>query len=154
MGRFTTQDPIGLLGGNNLYQYAPSPVGWVDPLGWVCGPNKKTSYEGVSRRDAFRQAKRDAQIPNGQRPHIQRPHLEDGQGNKIKYPNGELVLTREYHYLNKNGEEVVIQEHSWGHSKATPGHGSEPHFNTRKASNLSNGNFPGTHGHYNFPRRP
>ncbi|NJP02888.1 hypothetical protein HBH25_18760, partial [Pseudomonas sp. hsmgli-8] len=34
VGRFTTQDPIGLLGGENLYQYAPSPVGWVDPLGW------------------------------------------------------------------------------------------------------------------------
>lgn len=27
-------DPIGLLGGLNLYQYAPNPVGWVDPWGW------------------------------------------------------------------------------------------------------------------------
>ena len=34
VGRFITQDPIGLLGGDNLYQYAPSPIGWVDPLGW------------------------------------------------------------------------------------------------------------------------
>jgi len=33
VGRFTTPDPIGLLGGINLYQYAPNPVGWVDPLG-------------------------------------------------------------------------------------------------------------------------
>jgi len=33
MGRFTTQDPIGLLGGDNLYAYAPNPVAWVDPLG-------------------------------------------------------------------------------------------------------------------------
>jgi len=33
VGRFTTQDPIGLLGGDNLYQYAPNPMGWVDPLG-------------------------------------------------------------------------------------------------------------------------
>ncbi|QEM82665.1 RHS repeat-associated core domain-containing protein [Halomonas binhaiensis] len=33
IGRFTTQDPIGLLGGENLYQYAPNPTGWVDPLG-------------------------------------------------------------------------------------------------------------------------
>ncbi|CAI2794329.1 Cell wall-associated polypeptide CWBP200 [Serratia ficaria] len=33
VGRFTTQDPIGLHGGLNLYQYAPNPLGWVDPLG-------------------------------------------------------------------------------------------------------------------------
>ena len=32
-GRFTTQDPIGLAGGLNLYQYAPNPTGWVDPFG-------------------------------------------------------------------------------------------------------------------------
>ncbi|ASY75413.1 hypothetical protein BJJ97_05515 [Pectobacterium polaris] len=33
VGRFTTQDPIGLAGGINLYQYAPNPLGWVDPFG-------------------------------------------------------------------------------------------------------------------------
>ncbi len=33
IGRFITQDPIGLSGGDNLYQYAPNPNGWVDPLG-------------------------------------------------------------------------------------------------------------------------
>jgi len=31
--RYVTQDPIGLLGGANSYQYAPNPVGWADPLG-------------------------------------------------------------------------------------------------------------------------
>ncbi|CAI0822327.1 Cell wall-associated polypeptide CWBP200 [Serratia entomophila] len=33
VGRFTTQDPIGLRGGLNLYRYAPNPLGWIDPLG-------------------------------------------------------------------------------------------------------------------------
>ena len=33
VGRFVTQDPIGLGGGVNFYQYAPSPVTWVDPWG-------------------------------------------------------------------------------------------------------------------------
>ncbi|MCW0350877.1 hypothetical protein NB701_004239 [Pantoea ananatis] len=33
VGRFTVQDPIGLLGGWNLYQYAPNPLGWIDPWG-------------------------------------------------------------------------------------------------------------------------
>ena len=35
-GRFVSNDPIGLLGGNNLKQYAGNPVEWVDPLGKVC----------------------------------------------------------------------------------------------------------------------
>jgi len=34
--RFTTVDPIGLLGGTNNYQYAPNPTGWIDPLGLSC----------------------------------------------------------------------------------------------------------------------
>lgn len=33
MGMFTTRDPIGLRGGDNIFQYAPNPIGWVDPLG-------------------------------------------------------------------------------------------------------------------------
>ncbi|CAI2398546.1 Cell wall-associated polypeptide CWBP200 [Serratia ficaria] len=84
VGRFTTQDPIGLRGGLNLYQYAPNPLGWVDPLGLTaCGPNKKTSYEGLSRRDAFRQAKRDAGIPMSQNPKsITHPDLLDGSNKK------------------------------------------------------------------------
>jgi len=32
-GRFVSQDPIGLAGGVNLYQYAPNPLSLVDPLG-------------------------------------------------------------------------------------------------------------------------
>lgn len=32
-GRFIVQDPIGLAGGWNLYQYAPNPQGWIDPWG-------------------------------------------------------------------------------------------------------------------------
>ncbi len=35
-GQFISQDPIGLLGGVNNYQYAPNPTGWVDPLGLSC----------------------------------------------------------------------------------------------------------------------
>ena len=28
-----SQDPIGLRGGMNLFEYAPNPVGWTDPFG-------------------------------------------------------------------------------------------------------------------------
>ena len=34
-GRFTQQDPIGLMGGNNLYQFASNPLGYLDPSGLV-----------------------------------------------------------------------------------------------------------------------
>ncbi|MCF6257673.1 MAG: DUF6531 domain-containing protein [Gammaproteobacteria bacterium] len=35
-GQFINQDPIGLLGGVNNYQYAPNPTGWIDPFGLAC----------------------------------------------------------------------------------------------------------------------
>lgn len=42
VGRFIVQDPIGLVGGWNLYQYAPNPLRWVDPLGLM------VLYRGMS----------------------------------------------------------------------------------------------------------
>jgi RHS repeat-associated protein len=36
VGRFITQDPIGLAGGRNLYSYSVNPVVWGDPLGLSC----------------------------------------------------------------------------------------------------------------------
>ncbi|OCG61804.1 hypothetical protein A9G42_00900 [Gilliamella sp. Nev6-6] len=43
IGRFTQPDPIGLLGGFNLYQYAPNGLTWVDPLGLSCSFNSKSN---------------------------------------------------------------------------------------------------------------
>ncbi|RZI59902.1 MAG: hypothetical protein EOP14_03335, partial [Pseudomonas sp.] len=45
VGRFITQDPIGLLGGFNLYQYGPNTTGWIDPFG-LC----KSSVSGDKGR--------------------------------------------------------------------------------------------------------
>jgi len=36
IARFTTPDPIGLIGGLNEYRYAEEPVNWEDPLGLKC----------------------------------------------------------------------------------------------------------------------
>ncbi|QCY13041.1 RHS repeat protein [Pseudomonas sp. MPC6] len=43
VGRFVTQDPIGLLGGDNLYQYAPNSTSWIDPWGLAF---KSVNFEG------------------------------------------------------------------------------------------------------------
>ncbi|WP_262127235.1 RHS repeat domain-containing protein, partial [Serratia entomophila] len=48
VGRFTTQDPIGLRGGLNLYQYAPNPLMWVDPLGLSCGIAGSVKWKGFN----------------------------------------------------------------------------------------------------------
>ena len=55
-GQFISQDPIGLLGGVNCYQYAPNPVHWVDPFGLSCKEQKYSNtkemlskYEGEGR---------------------------------------------------------------------------------------------------------
>jgi RHS repeat-associated protein len=58
IGRFTQQDPIGLAGGINLYQYAPNPLGWVDPWG-LSGEDifihytNKTSFDSIMQSGAI-----------------------------------------------------------------------------------------------------
>ncbi|MCA8101414.1 ParB N-terminal domain-containing protein [Burkholderia contaminans] len=52
-GRFVSKDPIRLKGGINVYQYAPNPVQWVDPLGLsTCplslNPRRLQSRQGPS----------------------------------------------------------------------------------------------------------
>lgn len=54
VGRFISKDPIGLMGGINLHQYAPNPTQWVDPLGLVRKPPSKRALKdgaGASAKD-------------------------------------------------------------------------------------------------------
>lgn len=44
-GRFISQDPIGLLGGINHYQYAPNHVNWIDPLGLCAKENTWNEFQ-------------------------------------------------------------------------------------------------------------
>jgi RHS repeat-associated protein len=51
VGRFINQDPIGYLGGANLFRYTPNPTGWVDVSGLSSTPCPcfKTVFRGDSR---------------------------------------------------------------------------------------------------------
>jgi RHS repeat-associated protein len=55
--RFINQDPIGLVGGINHYQYAPNPVNWVDPFGLTCKDGqKKNVFAGHGSIDVTKPA--------------------------------------------------------------------------------------------------
>ncbi|WP_322037798.1 RHS repeat-associated core domain-containing protein, partial [Burkholderia cepacia] len=56
VGRFIGKDPIGFAGGLNLFQYAPSPIGWLDPLGLAKrGPKPKGEGPHNAAIDAWGQ---------------------------------------------------------------------------------------------------
>jgi len=42
LGAFISQDPLGLVAGENVYAVAPNVLGWVDPLGLSCKKVPKT----------------------------------------------------------------------------------------------------------------
>ncbi|MNO92518.1 putative deoxyribonuclease RhsC [compost metagenome] len=53
LGRFTTPDPAGLVGGINLYQYGPNTATWIDPLGLCRRGNPLTKRHMDDVRDQF-----------------------------------------------------------------------------------------------------
>jgi uncharacterized protein RhaS with RHS repeats len=56
-GRFIHQDPIGLAGGENLFQYVVNPVNWIDPLGLTCKPRLKPRIEEGNLKEGFQHIK-------------------------------------------------------------------------------------------------
>ncbi len=52
-GQFTQQDPIGLLGGLNNYQYANNPIQWIDPFGLTC-KEESNNFVDVTRGETRR----------------------------------------------------------------------------------------------------
>ena len=74
IGRFVSQDPIGLAGGDNLYQYVPSPTGWSDPWGLMGKPQINRSPKDAQKavlkdpgpRDITRIDKPEESVPGSQ----------------------------------------------------------------------------------------
>ncbi|WP_345830371.1 RHS repeat-associated core domain-containing protein [Erwinia sp. HDF1-3R] len=157
VGRFISQDPIGLAGGINLYAYAPNPLKWIDPLGLT-----KCNSQFNSRKEAFRAAKRDAGIPMTQQPdRIFNPktgfhgdhrnvRMTDSHNNPILDKNGNQIWTREYQFTKTDGNKIVIQDHSAGHSYPGGIGNQGRHLNVRPIENIRTGSVPGTLDHYGF----
>jgi len=62
VGMFVGKDPIGLVGGLNIYAYAPNSLGWCDPLGLAnCKADVPTYMryrrQGLSPAEAVRRAR-------------------------------------------------------------------------------------------------
>ena len=89
--RFINQNPIGLVGGINHYQYAPTPVSWVDPFGLLCKEGvKKLSKMIGDIVDPATKAKI-LKIAKDSSP------ADARTGNiKVTRPNGENRLEHEY----------------------------------------------------------
>ena len=93
IGRFTQLDPIGLLGDLNLYQYAPNPLTWFDPLGFnPCTLSGNT----INRADGSNLIT----IPN------------NAQIRKLFSPKGYTGnYGYEYKWQNANGTLIVVRIH-------------------------------------------
>ena len=59
VGMFIQRDPIGLLGGNNVFQYAPNPVQWTDPWGLSCTQPRDSKGKFLSPKEGDLQPGKD-----------------------------------------------------------------------------------------------
>jgi len=96
--RYITADPIGLLGGLNVYQYAPNPTGWIDPLGLR---NKKKraacpSCSGTPCGDTRNPSRGAARFQSG------REYPNKDRWSNVILPKGTTVYTL-YPYGSKPG---------------------------------------------------
>ena len=97
-GRFTQQDPIGLAGGINLYQYAPNALGWVDP--WGLTPKTLIHYmteegmKGITESGVIRPSSGDihARFGDGQYFTNIRPEMIGGRTLKDVGGTGKMSL--------------------------------------------------------------
>ncbi|OCG00765.1 RHS repeat-associated core domain-containing protein [Gilliamella sp. wkB112] len=140
IGRFTQPDPIGLLGGNNLYQYAPNPVSWIDPWGWAC--NRLRDDKGRFRK-ALNASEEVSSLPDftgkktGQirqilknRGYTSTPANSGGEVWTKSLPDGNTVSVRM--------DPAKVRNPALGYADEVP----HTHIETVPTSSVSGGNYP------------
>ena len=83
VGRFVTQDPIGLLGGFNLYQYAANSIAWIDPWGWSAKPPHSPDISKWLEKGGSVHSEIEGRTWV----------YSDWEGNSVRYPNGHPDFT-------------------------------------------------------------
>ncbi|MET0786404.1 MAG: RHS repeat-associated core domain-containing protein, partial [Paenisporosarcina sp.] len=83
VGRFITQDPIGLFGGDNLYQYAENPIAWIDPWGWSAKPSHSPDISKWLEKGGSVHSEIEGRTWV----------YNDWEGNSVRYPNGHSDFT-------------------------------------------------------------
>jgi RHS repeat-associated protein len=124
VGRFITQDPIGLDGGPNLYHYVLNPTVWIDPLGW-------TGFDGSGRPlsssqySVWTSVEMPQEIHASGRPIHFRYANEELYNRMLKYPELNSALPPEvveHIQLGPRGgfSDRSPPNHSWYHNAQTP----------------------------------
>ncbi len=115
----------------------------------------------LSRKEVLGDIKQELVIPKSQQPNSQTMvRLRDEYGNPI-VENGDFVYSRELTYSvtgktdaqGNSIQQVVIQDHSYGHLYSDGVGNQSSHFNVRPDTNTNTGRVSGMKDHYYFNYR-
>uniref|UniRef100_UPI0024B5A312 RHS repeat domain-containing protein n=1 Tax=Marinomonas lutimaris TaxID=2846746 RepID=UPI0024B5A312 len=99
--RFIHQDPIGIVGGINHYQYAPNPVNWVDPMGLLCKEGQAKVAAALEANSVIPAELKEKIIAltklndSGYTADEMVRHIDSGKAIEILNQNNDLDLTKE-----------------------------------------------------------
>ncbi|UNB64586.1 hypothetical protein MME54_07350 [Pseudomonas syringae pv. helianthi] len=106
IGRFITQDPIGLSGGIHIYQYALNPIAYIDPLGLAFSSGKGTHNAIATLYDSKGNVKASGAWQSG---NMTPDEAALGFPKSTLATHTEARITRELHPLAVPGDKLVIE---------------------------------------------
>ncbi|WP_027585749.1 HNH/endonuclease VII fold putative polymorphic toxin, partial [Prolixibacter bellariivorans] len=119
----------------------------------IVGEGKAPVGEKVGKFEtkggALGQLKRDVKIPRSQQPENVAKEPLRSKGKTVLGGDGKPVMTTEYTHTTTDGNKVVIQDHSAGHTIGNVG----PHYNVRPESNTRTGKVSGARTHYEWKNK-
>jgi RHS repeat-associated protein len=147
--RYLTPDPVGIIGGLNLYDYPRDPINFVDPLGLKCPNPKSIEKDPQGRWEIFEHAdgsmtivadcsRAQANIPPKGNP-VLRATTHTGDTNKANYP--EAIL----------GKDNTVIVYEGCHRSAAAARGAQI---PRDPDNPHLGGVPGKPGYMEFHYDP
>ncbi|RMS63399.1 hypothetical protein ALP62_101787 [Pseudomonas syringae pv. aceris] len=106
IGRFITQDPIGLSGGIHIYQYALNPIAYIDPLGLAFSSGKGTHNAIATLYDSKGNVKTSGAWQSG---NMTPDEAALGFSKSTLATHAEARITRELHHLAVPGDKLVVE---------------------------------------------